>query len=94
MARPLRIQYAGALYHVMARGNQGRAIFHDTKDRVCFLKTLGDACEKTAWRVHAYVLMGMGHYTRVTQAVSRATRKPGRKLQALKQKLIKLEETK
>ena len=61
MARPLRIEYAGAVYHVMARGNQGRAIFHDDQDRRRFLETLGEACEKTGWRVHAYVLMG-NHY--------------------------------
>jgi putative transposase len=34
MARPLRIEYAGAYYHVMARGNQGQVIFRDDKDRV------------------------------------------------------------
>ncbi len=61
MPRPLRIEYPGAAYHVMARGNQGRAIFEDDKDRQRFLETLGGACEKTGWRVHAYVLMG-NHY--------------------------------
>ena len=61
MARPLRIEYAGAVYHVMARGNQGQAIFCDDKDRQRFLETLGQACEKTGWRIHAYVLMG-NHY--------------------------------
>ena len=61
MARPLRIEYAGAVYHVMARGNQGRSIFRDDQDRQRFLETLGEACEKTGWRVHAYALMG-NHY--------------------------------
>jgi REP element-mobilizing transposase RayT len=61
MARPLRIQYPGAVYHVMARGNHGLAIFQDDRDRQCFLETLGEACEKTGWRIHAYVLMG-NHY--------------------------------
>jgi hypothetical protein len=41
MARPLRIEYPGAAYHVMARGNQGRAIFKDDKNRLRFLETLG-----------------------------------------------------
>ncbi len=45
----------------MARGNRGQPIFADDKDRHLFLKTLGDACEKTGWRIHAYVLMG-NHY--------------------------------
>ena len=61
MARPLRIEYAGATYHVMARGNQGRAIFKDDRDRQRFLDTLGEACDKTGWRIHAWVLMG-NHY--------------------------------
>jgi len=61
MARPLRIEFAGATYHIMARGNQGRAIFDDDRDRQRFLETLGEACDKTGWRIHAYVLMG-NHY--------------------------------
>ena len=58
MARHLRIQYPDAVYHVMGRGNHGKEIFRDDLDRRCFLETLGEACEKTGWRVHAYVLMG------------------------------------
>jgi len=61
MARPLHIEYPGAFYHVMARGNQGRKIFADDADRRRFLETLAGACEKTGWRIHAYVLMG-NHY--------------------------------
>jgi len=61
MARPLRIEYAGALYHVMARGNQGQPIFLDDKDRQCFLHTIGEVCGRTGWHIHAYVLMG-NHY--------------------------------
>jgi REP element-mobilizing transposase RayT len=61
MARPLRIEYAGAVYHVMARGNQGQSVFRDDKDRQRFVETLGQACAKTGWWVHAYVLMG-NHY--------------------------------
>ncbi len=61
MARSLRIQYPGAYYHVMARGNRREAIFHDDDDRRFFLHTLAQACEMTGWRVHAWVLMG-NHY--------------------------------
>jgi len=61
MARPLRVEYPGATYHVMARGNQGRAIFADDRDRQRWVETLGEACEKTGWRLDAYVLMG-NHY--------------------------------
>jgi len=61
MARSLRIEYAGAVYHAMARGNQGCPIFKDDQDRRSFLETLAEVCEKTGWRIHAYVLMG-NHY--------------------------------
>src|SRR6266853_860196 len=61
MARAIRLQYAGAVYHVMARGNQGDPIFRDVQDRRVWLETLGEACQKTGWRIHAYVLMG-NHY--------------------------------
>jgi putative transposase len=61
VARPIRIEYPGAAYHVMARGNRGERIFHDDADRHRFLETLGEACEKTGWRIHAYVLMA-NHY--------------------------------
>lgn len=61
MARSVRIEYAGAYYHVMARGNRREAIFLDDDDRRFFLQVLGEACEKTGWRVHAWVLMG-NHY--------------------------------
>ena len=58
MARPLRIQYPGAVYHAMARGNQGQPVFRDDQDRGRFLETLGEASEKTGWRIHAYVIHG------------------------------------
>jgi putative transposase len=61
MARPLRLEYAGAVYHVMARGNQGRPIFLDERDSKQWLETVAEACQKAGWRIHAYVLMG-NHY--------------------------------
>jgi len=61
MARPLRIEYAGAVYHVMARGNHGQSLFADDQDRRRFLETVGEACGKTSWRIHAFVLMS-NHY--------------------------------
>src|SRR6266851_4334972 len=57
MARPLRIEYAGALYHVISRGDGGSAIFRDEVDREQFVRSLGQACGKTGWQVHAWVLM-------------------------------------
>jgi REP element-mobilizing transposase RayT len=63
MARPLRLEFAGALYHVTARGNERRSIFlGDTDgDRAAFLDVLGATCERFNWLVHAYCLM-TNHY--------------------------------
>src|SRR6267142_724901 len=53
MPRKLRIQYPGAVYHVMNRGDRREDICKDDEDRERFLTTLGEACGKTQWRVHA-----------------------------------------
>jgi len=58
MARQPRFQYPGALYHVMARGNGGDAVFVTDDDRKVFLHRLGQVCESHGWKVHAWVLMG------------------------------------
>ena len=57
MPRKLRVEYEGAIYHVMNRGDRREPIFLDDKDRVSFLETLAQVCEKTSWQVHAYCLM-------------------------------------
>lgn len=61
MPRKPRIEYPGAVYHVMSRGNRQEAIYRDDRDCATFIDTLGEACEKTGWRIHAFVLMG-NHY--------------------------------
>ena len=61
MPRKPRIEYPGAIYHIMSRGNRGDAIFRDGKDCETFMDTLGEACTKTGGLVHAFVLMG-NHY--------------------------------
>ncbi len=61
MARPIRIEYKGAMYHVMCRGNNGRDIFFGDDGCKKFLDTLDEACTRSGWYVHAYVLMG-NHY--------------------------------
>ncbi len=53
----VRIQYPGAIYHVMNRGDRREAIFEDDEDRKRLLETLTEACQKTGWQVHAYCLM-------------------------------------
>ena len=61
MARSIRIEYPGAYYHVLARGNRREAIFQDDVDRRYFLKVLSEVCGKCGWRIHAWVLMD-NHY--------------------------------
>jgi REP element-mobilizing transposase RayT len=61
MPRSPRIEYAGARYHVMSRGNRCEAIFLDDHDRERFLETLEETIDKTGWIIHSYVLMG-NHY--------------------------------
>ena len=57
MPRQLRVQYPGAIYHLMSRGDRERGIDVDDVDRQNFLRTLGEASEKTGLEVHAYGLM-------------------------------------
>ena len=57
MPRQLRIEYPGAIYHVMNRGNQRNDIFRDVRDREMFLEAFEEACGKTEWQVHAFCLM-------------------------------------
>jgi len=57
MARKLRVEYPGAIYHVMNRGDRREPIFKDDADRQRFVETLGEACAKTGWHIHGYVLM-------------------------------------
>jgi len=61
MARPLRIEYDGALYHVTSRGNDRKAIFRDDSDRELFLDTLAQVTARFHWICHAYCLMN-NHY--------------------------------
>lgn len=57
MARPLRIQYPGALVHVTARGNEKRPTFLDDRDRRQFLELLAESVRRFDWILNAYVLM-------------------------------------
>lgn len=57
MARPIRFQYPGAIYHVMARGDGGKTVFETDDDRKSFVFRLGQVCASHGWRVHAWVLM-------------------------------------
>jgi len=61
MARPIRVEFEGAVYHVTARGNERRAIFRDDEDRKLFLATVAEMVERFGVRVMAYCLMP-NHY--------------------------------
>ncbi|HTI99378.1 MAG TPA: transposase, partial [Dongiaceae bacterium] len=59
---------SGAIYHVLNRGDRREAIFRDDTDQECFLATLGAACGKTGWQVHALCLMPNHFYLVVETA--------------------------
>lgn len=61
MSRPLRIEYPGALYHVMSRGNDRRNIVRDDMDRDRWVRWLSRTVQTYGWHLHAYVLMS-NHY--------------------------------
>ncbi|HAU1322460.1 TPA: addiction module toxin RelE, partial [Legionella pneumophila] len=61
MVRPLRIEFAGGLYHITSRGNRKEAIYLSDEDRENFLSVLGDTCLKYQWLCHSYCLM-TNHY--------------------------------
>ena len=66
MARPLRIEYDGALYHVTSRGNDRKPIFKEDSDRELFLRTLAHVNARFHWICHAYCLMN-NHYHLVVE---------------------------
>lgn len=68
MTRPLRLEYAGALYHITARGDRREDIFLQDEDRTEFLSVLGEVCERFNWVVHAYCQM-TNHYHLLVETV-------------------------
>ena len=61
MARPLRIELAGGVYHVTSRGDRRETIFGDDADRRAWVDLFGEVCERFNWRCHAWCQMG-NHY--------------------------------
>jgi putative transposase len=61
MARPLRLEYEGAVYHVTSRGNARQDIYLVDPDRELFLSVVGATVERFSWLCHAYCLMP-NHY--------------------------------
>ncbi len=61
MARPLRIEFPGALYHVTTRGNAAADIVADDVDRAALVELIGEVVERASWLCHTYCLMD-NHY--------------------------------
>jgi len=68
MARPLRIEYPGAVYHITSRGNARQDIFLDDTDRIRFLKTAQQAMDRFNWLCYAFCLM-TNHYHLLIETV-------------------------
>jgi putative transposase len=66
VARPLRIVFAGASYHLITRGNARQSIYADDLDRGCHLQLLARTVDRYGWRCHAYCLLG-NHYHLVVE---------------------------
>lgn len=62
MPRPLRVEFAGACYHVINRGNYRRALFSSGGGAEAFERVLDEAAVRFQWRLHAYVIMS-NHFT-------------------------------
>src|SRR5665213_1040420 len=61
MPRQIRIEYPGAIYHVLSRGDRRGAIFRDDGDCHDFIKTLAEACQKTGFQIHAFCPVSYTH---------------------------------
>ena len=68
MARPLRLEYAGAVYHVTSRGDRQEDVYLDDDDRRIWLEVLATACHRFNWIVHAYCQM-TNHYHLLLETV-------------------------
>jgi len=68
MARPLRIEYPGAVYHITSRGNARQDVFLDDGDRTAFLEILAKAIDRFHWLCHAYCLMS-NHFHLLVETV-------------------------
>ena len=66
MARPLRIEFAGGLYHVTSRGDRREDIYLDEGDHLVWLQLLGEVCDRFNWRCHAFCQM-TNHYHMVVE---------------------------
>ncbi len=69
MGRPLRIEFAGAIYHVTSRGDRQEAIFWNDGDRFAWQQVLASVCARFNWKIHAFCQMG-NHYHLIVETVA------------------------
>ncbi len=74
MARPLRVEFAGACYHVINRGNYRQRLFTGKGAAEAFARTLGEAAARFGWQVHAYVVMS-NHFHLAVEIAGRRPQK-------------------
>lgn len=67
MARPLRIELSGGLYHVTSRGDRREDIYFSDADRKAWLALFAQVCERFNWICHAYCLMTNHYYHLVVE---------------------------
>ena len=82
MTRPLRLEFAGALYHVTSRGDRREDIYLDDDDRKKWLQVLGHVCSRYNWVIHAYCQM-TNHYHFLVETVDGNLSKGMRQLNGL-----------
>ena len=66
MARPLRLEFPGAVYHITSWGNARSDIYHSAQDHILFLELLGHLCGQFQWSCYAYCMM-TNHYHLVVE---------------------------
>lgn len=69
MGRPLRIEFAGAIYHVTSRGDRQEAIFRSDGDRYAWQQILASVCARFHWKIHAFCQMG-NHYHLIVETLA------------------------
>lgn len=74
MARPLRIQYEGAVYHIISRGNRAEHIFAEDKDKEYFIDTIKRAVEKYKAELYSYCIMGNHYHLLLTTPLGELTK--------------------
>ena len=69
MARPLRLEFAGALHHITSRGDRREAMYRADDDREAWLEILGNVCDRFGWIVYAYCQM-INHYHVLVETIA------------------------